>query len=139
MLVVEAKQRIIGTLKNFLYNFINPGPDQNRNPGSDPGKIPVVVDLKKMELKFSYTGINLILRGEVKYTMAQQFFCKILVKYPNRTYFLKKWAISTMFSRFHHFSNNFHGLCHFFGHHGRRVACFTNPPPHLHRCKMSGR
>ena len=50
----DANQRIIGTLKNFLYNFINPGPDQNRNPGSDPGKIPVVVDLKKMELKFSY-------------------------------------------------------------------------------------
>ena len=96
MLVVEAKQRIIGTLKNFLYNFINPGPDQNRNPGSDPGKIPVVVDLKKMELKFSYTGINLILR-EVKYNMSKQFFCKILVKYPNRTYILKKWAISTHF------------------------------------------
>ena len=51
---VDANQRIIGTLKNFLYNFINPGPDQNRNPGSNPGKIPVVVNLKKMELKFSY-------------------------------------------------------------------------------------
>ena len=47
MLVVDAPQLIIWTLKIFTYNFLNPGPGTGpgkiRNPGPGPGKIPVPV------------------------------------------------------------------------------------------------